>query len=96
MMLKNTPYRWLAYMVGWFIFESFIGYSKRHDLTQESFTVFFFNIIIGQFYLLLQVWKRKREDRWRAYFYHWLSDLHTYCIFYICSGIGSKYDALGL
>ena len=41
MMLKNTPYRWLAYMVGWFIFESFVGYSKRHDLTQESFTVFF-------------------------------------------------------
>lgn len=41
MMLKNTPYRWLAYLVGWFIFESFVGYSKRHDLTQESFTVFF-------------------------------------------------------
>ena len=40
MMLKNTPYRWLAYMVGWFIFESFVGYSKRYDLTQESFTVF--------------------------------------------------------
>ena len=40
MMLKNTPYRWLAYMVGWFIFDSFIGYSKRYDLTQESFTVF--------------------------------------------------------
>ena len=40
MMLKNTPYRWLAYLVGWFIFESFIGYSKRYDLTQESFTVF--------------------------------------------------------
>lgn len=41
MMLKNTPYRWLAYLVGWFIFDSFIGYSKRYDLTQESFTVFF-------------------------------------------------------
>ena len=41
MMLKNTPYRWLVYMVGWFIFESFIGYSKRHDLTEKSFTVFF-------------------------------------------------------
>lgn len=40
MMLKNTPYRWLAYLVGWFIFDSFIGYSKRYDLTQESFTVF--------------------------------------------------------
>lgn len=40
MMLKNTPYRWLAYMVGWFIFDSFIGYSKRHNLTLESFTVF--------------------------------------------------------
>lgn len=40
MMLKNTPYRWLAYMVGWFIFESFVGYSKRYNLTQESFTVF--------------------------------------------------------
>ena len=40
MMLKNTPYKWLAYLVGWFIFESFIGYSKRYDLTQESFTVF--------------------------------------------------------
>ena len=40
MMLKNTPYRWLAYMVGWFIFESFVGYSTRYDLTQESFTVF--------------------------------------------------------
>lgn len=40
MILKNTPYRWLAYMVGWFIFESFVGYSKRYDLTQESFTVF--------------------------------------------------------
>ena len=39
MMLKNTPYRWLAYLVGWFIFDSFIGYSKRYDLTQESFAV---------------------------------------------------------
>lgn len=39
MMLKNTPYRWLAYMVGWFIFDSFIGYSKRYDLTLEFFVV---------------------------------------------------------
>ena len=39
MMLKNTPYRWLAYMVGWFIFDSFIGYSKRYDLTLEFFAV---------------------------------------------------------
>ena len=39
MMLKNTPYRWLAYMVGWFIFESFVGYSKRYDLTLEFFAV---------------------------------------------------------
>ena len=37
MMLKNTPYRWLAYMVGWFIFESFVGYSTRYDLTLELF-----------------------------------------------------------
>ena len=40
MMLKYTPYRWIAYIIGWFIFESFIGYSKRYNLTQESFTVF--------------------------------------------------------
>lgn len=39
MILKNTPYRWLAYMISWFIFESFIGYSKRYDLTLESFAV---------------------------------------------------------
>ena len=39
MMLKNTPYSWLAYMVGWFIFDSFIGYSKRYDLTLEFFAV---------------------------------------------------------
>lgn len=39
MMLKNTPYRWLAYMVGWFIFDSLIGYSKRYDLTLEFFVV---------------------------------------------------------
>ena len=39
MMLKSTPYRWLAYMVGWFIFDSLIGYSKRYDLTLEFFVV---------------------------------------------------------
>ena len=94
MMLKNTPYRWLAYMVGWFIFDSFIGYSKRYDLTLEFFAV---SIIISLLVnLLLQVWKRKRKDRWRDYFYHWFSGLHTYCILYICNGIGSWYDALGI
>ena len=77
-------------------FESFVGYSKRHDLTQESLQSFFLISLLVNSICSYKFGKRKREDRWCAYFYHWLSDLHTYCIFYICSGIGSKYDALGL
>lgn len=96
MMLKNTPYKWLAYLVGWFIFESFIGYSKRYDLTQESFTVFVLISLLVNSICSYRFGKEKGKIAGVLIFIIGLVICILIAFFYICSGIGSKYDALGL